>query len=378
MPTNPEIPTPSFMPPSGPPSIDSHPSTTDSERVSAVERAIIDIRAEQTAYYKKFELLLLNHVEPKREPTPSDTSSALPKTRPIRPAAPSEFDGDRTKGIAFLNSCQTYIRLCPKEFSDQQAQIIWAMSYMKSGRAQKWTDRIFRWEEQPDNVGQNKFVDWEDFREEFRKEFTPAHSDAAAINRLESAAYYQKSRSLDDYVDEFRDLISDSGYSDPKTIVVKFRRGLNPQIQNAVATMAFGRPSDSDPSGWYKMAQTVDQNRAANEAFTSVCRTVSQVPRPVSTHLAGPSAIDAKPVYVRPPPTDSDRAAATLHCFRCRLPGHFGKDCPNRFDVRHLTLEELQEVMQSKMTQLDVAPEDNPHLPDVESEMKADFPSDSE
>ena len=140
---------------------------------------------------------------------------------------------------------------------------------MKSGHAQKWTARIFRWEQQPENSGANKFFDWEDFRDEFRKEFTPAHSDALAINRLESAAYYQKNRPLDDYIDVFQDLVTDSGYSDPKTIVVKFRRGLNPQIQNTVATMSSGRPSDANPDEWYNVARTVDQNRAANEAFTS-------------------------------------------------------------------------------------------------------------
>jgi Retrotransposon gag protein len=62
----------------------------------------------------------------------------------------------------------------------------------------------------------------------FKKEFTPAHMDSLAINRLESTAYYQKSHSLDDYLDEFQDLVTDSGYTDPKTIVVKFRQGLNP------------------------------------------------------------------------------------------------------------------------------------------------------
>ena len=93
---------------------------------------------------------------------------------------------------------------------------------MKSGRAQKWTARIFCWEQQPENSGANKFFDWEDFCDEFRKEFTPAHSNALAINRLESAAYYQRNRPLDDYIDEFQDLVTESGYSDPKTIVVKF------------------------------------------------------------------------------------------------------------------------------------------------------------
>ena len=100
-------------------------------------------------------------------------------------------------------------------------------------------------------------------------EFTPTHSNALAINRLESTAYYQKACPLDEYIDEFQDLIADSGYSDPKTIVVKFQRGLSAQIQNSVATMASRRPSDASPGAWYAMAQVVDQIQAANEAFTS-------------------------------------------------------------------------------------------------------------
>jgi hypothetical protein len=56
------------------------------------------------------------------------------------------------------------------------------MSYMKADHAQKWTARVFRWEQQPENSGQDKFLDWEDFREDFHKEFTPSHADALAIN----------------------------------------------------------------------------------------------------------------------------------------------------------------------------------------------------
>jgi Retrotransposon gag protein len=160
------------------------------------------------------------------------------------------------------------------------------MSYMKSGRAAKWTARIFRWEELPENIGYKRFLDWEDFRDEFKKEFTPAHVDSLAINHLETTAYYQKSRSLNDYLDEFRDLITDSGYTDPKTIVVKFRRGLNPQIQNAVVTMASGRPSDTDPTRWYELACTVDENRATNEVFQSAYR-ASDVPARLSLKAAG-------------------------------------------------------------------------------------------
>jgi hypothetical protein len=124
---------------------------------------------------------------------------------------------------------------------------------------------------------------------EFRKEFTLAHTELAAVSRLESTAYFQKGRPLDEYLDEFQDLLADSGYTDPKTAVIKFRRGLNTQIQNAIATMVTSRPSDTDPEGWYSMARTVDQNRAANEAFGFSHRTPAPAPvRPTGAFFNWP------------------------------------------------------------------------------------------
>ena len=69
------------------------------------------------------------------------------------------------------------------------------------------------------------------------------------------------------------ELIAEAGYTDPKIVVVKFRKGLDPQIQNTIATMAYGRPSDSSPENWYEAAKNIDQNRVANEAFKTAYRT---------------------------------------------------------------------------------------------------------
>ena len=90
---------------------------------------------------------------------------------------------------------------------------------MKSGQAAKWAEQIFHWEEK--NKGYSKFLDWEEFRKEFQRDFCLAHSDIVAINKLESTMYYQKSRSIDDYLDEFVELVEEAGYTDPKTTVVK-------------------------------------------------------------------------------------------------------------------------------------------------------------
>ena len=109
---------------------------------------------------------------------------------------------------------------------------------MKTGRAAKWVARVFKWEET--NEGYPKFLDWDEFRTEFRKYFCPAHLDVVAMNKLESTTYYQKSRILDDYLDEFMDLVMEAGYSDLKITMVKFWKGLDPWIQNTIATMAYG------------------------------------------------------------------------------------------------------------------------------------------
>ena len=83
---------------------------------------------------------------------------------------------------------------------------------------------------------------------------------------------------LDEYSDEFQDLIMEAGYSDPKTTVVKSHRGLDTQIQNAIATMPSGHPSDMVPTDWYTAARTIDQNRATNGAFRSSYQTPSVAP----------------------------------------------------------------------------------------------------
>ena len=138
------------------------------------------------------------------------------------------------------------------------------MSYMKSGRANRWATREF---EQEAKAGRLRFLDWDDFEDEFRKDFMPLDAEAAAINVLETATYFQGKRSVDDYLDQFRDLIYDSGYTDPKTVVVKFRRGLDRRISTALTGMRYRRPSDTDPEAWFRLAVRMDQNHAADEAF---------------------------------------------------------------------------------------------------------------
>ena len=45
-----------------------------------------------------------------------------------------------------------------------------------------------------------------------------------------------------------------------------------------------------------------------------------------------------------------------LSCYRCGEVGHVSNQCLRQFDVRELSIDNLQEILQDRLAQLDVAP----------------------
>jgi len=87
---------------------------------------------------------------------------------------------------------------------------------------------------------------WGDFEQQFWVHFFPVNMKADTINALEGTSYHQGGWMVDNYLDNFQALVSDAGYMDLQTLVVKFQRGLRLSIQ--IATMLYGQPADTDPN----------------------------------------------------------------------------------------------------------------------------------
>jgi len=99
---------------------------------------------------------------------------------------------------------------------------------------------------------------WEDFEQQFRIHCFPVNAEVDTINALERASYHQGGQTVDDYLDNFQALVSDTGYTDPWTLVVKFQQGLRLGIQNQIATMPYRQPTDTNPDTWYRATQRID------------------------------------------------------------------------------------------------------------------------
>jgi hypothetical protein len=196
------------------------------------------------------------NVAPPPPVSPSFVTTTLQASHPsrVKPGVPSHFDGDRAQGCAFLTSCELYILLTQLDFVDDQVRIHWALSYFKGGRAASFTEHILR---QELRSGKMCFASWREFMEEFAVTFCPeneattalmrprrscdhgAHATTAlmrprrscdhgahattALMRLESDQYFQAKQNVEAYIDEFKDLVDLSGYTDPIAVVLKFR-----------------------------------------------------------------------------------------------------------------------------------------------------------
>lgn len=178
---------------------------------------------------------------------------AQPRATGLRPAHPPSFNGDRARGRPFLNAVHLYLSLCPEQFPDDATRINWVLSFMNEGRAARFAARVLR--HPLANGGLKRFHTFTAFESHFIDEFCERDEIMKAVMALDSNKYFQGRRTVDEYVDEFLELTEQAQYHDGAYVVMRFRHGLDPQIQTQIATMASGRPDDTIVRDWIEAAR---------------------------------------------------------------------------------------------------------------------------
>jgi hypothetical protein len=317
-----------------------------------------------------------NVAPPPPVPTPL-VITPLQASQPFRviPGVPSHFDRDRAQGCTFLTSCKLYISLTQLDFIDEQVHIYWALSYFNGGCVASFAEHIL-WQELWS--GKMCFTSWHDFTEEFTSTFCQENEATMALMRLESDWYYQGKQNVEAYIDEFKDLVDPSGYTDPIAIVLKFHRGLSLTTQDRIAESGTDRLNDMDFDGWFKAAQRLDLNRLANEAchLASRCPPTHSTPMPTTyatppcmpfsfLHLHPPTATTPAamhtPSCALPPgiPRDVNHTRTfkplTQTCYCCGLTSHISRECDLHHDVCHMMLDEQDDFIQQITANHDAA-----------------------
>jgi hypothetical protein len=225
------------------------------------------------------------------------------------------------------------------------------MSFMSKDAAARWAERRASTVPFP-------FPTWAQFEAEFRVQFVEENEQDQALTKLESHLYFQGSRDIYRYMDNFEELAVTAGYSDALVRVTKYRSGLDPRINVAITTSGTA-PDLTDYDGWrlraFRQHEAFGRARTGNPparlpaAFPqSRAAGVFPAPAPAPVPARAPVvfALLAAPVPPAAVPMDVDRAWTRpfpCTCFQCGAARHLARECPVPADVWHTDV--LDEVV---------------------------------
>jgi len=277
----------------------------------------------------------------------------------IKVSPPEYFDGTRTKLITFERQLAVYFAGHLKKFGDNvqekdQNKILFALSYMRGGRAEEWANAFI---DRATTSG--SWGTWEQFRSQLQGTFRDANETISAQHRL--ATMKQGTRPAEDYFIAFDADIRLAGYNE-KTHASVLINYLEENLAPALVDRIYGNlPLPVTYQDWKTKAISLDQlhrRREERKKLSREFRAPLHIPRtlPASPHVQPPPA-PAAPVSQTPlgagQPMDIDRTRVhPRRCFNCKEVGHLARDCPKprqpQTNVRQVPISEIEGLIRER------------------------------
>ncbi|GLB42450.1 putative chromo (CHRromatin Organisation MOdifier) domain containing protein [Lyophyllum shimeji] len=210
-------------------SVDEHPvtDTTSTEHAPTAGPGAADL-IQLLHSISATQAQMLAYIEDRRRTTEGES----------RVAEPDKYNGNPKALDRFLMQLHLVFRSKPTTYADPNKRVIYALSFMKEGRAEKWAQGVLKRLE----AGEVEWATWKDFEHEIQ------------LERLQ-----QGSRSAEEYFTEFEVYQHDSGYNDSALVRV-LKRNLHPRLLEAIYNMNT-LPDDDDFKGWRDLAIRKDRQR---------------------------------------------------------------------------------------------------------------------
>ena len=272
-------------------------------------------------------------------PSHSPPSSHVAK---LKVATPDAFTGDLAKSEEFINSLHLYFY--GKQGVTDEEKITFALSYMKGGRAGKWSKNKIQ-----EYSKAERGPSWDEFLADFREMFSDP--DPSETARYKLTHLRQGNRPAEDYVADFKEVMDETGFNDA-ALAYMFEKGLSSKLVNAISHTLPGLPKNLKE--WMTTAVSIDRfhrAQAGKHGFNAFSYSTTsnqakppshQPPRQTAPVKTPPSASTSSSEIVPMEVDTTRKKAETRVCFTCKQPGHIAKYCKAKFNINEMNYGDLK------------------------------------
>ena len=144
---------------------------------------------------------------------------------------PTPFHGDRKLIRKFLQECELYILGNAKDFPDDASKIIFILSYIDDGEAEKWKE--FYIDNEVLTAGTYAWLKTTDFFTKVKETFAFEDEKEDSVRKLETLK--QSNQNAEEMTNEFQLLVAKVGLNEDNLMLIcTYQCALNPQLANKI------------------------------------------------------------------------------------------------------------------------------------------------